>query len=161
MTEAGHAGDRGCGWSKPRSGGDQPPAPEEPANPRGGLTCRSGVLSAVFCDNSPILISTHLDRQQLRTWVAGVVQRSCNDDGTQTEKGICGKSITPGGVFSFNRLRRAGWREGEARPDVEPGVLQLRGSPCTAPAACPATRRRTAASAIPMHHHGSFTSQAW
>ena len=35
-----------------------------------------------------------------------------NDDGTQTEKGICGKSITPGGVFSFNR-RRAGWREGE------------------------------------------------
>jgi peptidoglycan hydrolase-like protein with peptidoglycan-binding domain len=63
----------------------------------------------VFRDNSPILIS-HISTGSNQDWCE--VVKVDNDDGTQTEKGICGKSITPGGVFSFNR-RRAGWREGE------------------------------------------------
>ncbi|MBI5089955.1 MAG: L,D-transpeptidase, partial [Actinobacteria bacterium] len=32
-----------------------------------------------------------------------------NDDGTQTTQGICGRSITPGGVFHFER-KVDGWR---------------------------------------------------
>ena len=63
----------------------------------------------VFRDNQPILIS-HISTGSNQDWCE--VVKVDNDDGTQTEKGICGKSITPGGVFSFNR-RRAGWREGE------------------------------------------------
>ena len=63
----------------------------------------------VFRDNQPILIS-HISTGSNQDWCE--VVKVDNDDGTQTEKGICGESITPGGVFSFNR-RRAGWREGE------------------------------------------------
>jgi peptidoglycan hydrolase-like protein with peptidoglycan-binding domain len=63
----------------------------------------------VFRDNQPILIS-HISTGSNQDWCE--VVKVDNDDGTQTEKGICGKSITPGGVFKFNR-RRAGWREGE------------------------------------------------
>ncbi len=63
----------------------------------------------VFRDNQPILLS-HTSTGSNQDWCE--VVKVDNDDGTQTEKGICGKSITPGGVFKFNR-RRAGWREGE------------------------------------------------
>ena len=63
----------------------------------------------VFKDNKPILIS-HVSTGSDQDWCE--VVKVDNDDGTQTEKGVCGKSITPGGIFYFNR-RYPGWRESE------------------------------------------------
>jgi peptidoglycan hydrolase-like protein with peptidoglycan-binding domain len=63
----------------------------------------------VFKDNKPILIS-HVSTGSNQDWCE--VVKVDNDDGTQTEKGVCGKSITPGGIFYFNR-RYPGWRESE------------------------------------------------
>jgi peptidoglycan hydrolase-like protein with peptidoglycan-binding domain len=63
----------------------------------------------VFKDNKPILI-THASTGSNQDWCE--VVKVDNDDGTQTEKGVCGKSITPGGVYYFNR-RFPGWRESE------------------------------------------------
>ena len=83
------------------------PCAEGLLDPRGGLLPQQVLV--VFRDNNPILIS-HISTGSNKDWCE--VVKVDNDDGTQTEKGICGKSITPGGVFSFNR-RRAGWREGE------------------------------------------------
>ena len=85
----------------------------QPLRPKGSSTHVEVYLPqqvlVVFRDNNPILIS-HISTGSNQDWCE--VVKVDNDDGTQTEKGICGKSITPGGVFSFNR-RRAGWREGE------------------------------------------------
>jgi peptidoglycan hydrolase-like protein with peptidoglycan-binding domain len=63
----------------------------------------------VFKENKPVLIS-HISSGSNQDWCE--VVKVDNDDGTQTEKGVCGKSITPGGVFYFNR-RYPGWRESE------------------------------------------------
>jgi peptidoglycan hydrolase-like protein with peptidoglycan-binding domain len=63
----------------------------------------------VFRDNKPILIS-HISSGSAEDWCE--VVKVDNDDGTQTEKGVCGRSITPGGVYYFYR-RKAGWWESE------------------------------------------------
>jgi len=63
----------------------------------------------VFRENKPILIS-HISSGSNEDWCE--VVKVDNDDGTETEKGVCGRSITPGGAYYFYR-RKAGWWESE------------------------------------------------
>ncbi len=63
----------------------------------------------VFRDNKPILIS-HISTGSDEHWCE--VVKVDNDDGTETEKGVCGISKTPGGAYYFYR-RKAGWWESE------------------------------------------------
>jgi peptidoglycan hydrolase-like protein with peptidoglycan-binding domain len=63
----------------------------------------------VFRNNKPILIS-HISSGSDEHWCEVVTVD--NDDGTQTQKGVCGISKTPGGVYYFYR-RKAGWWDSE------------------------------------------------
>ena len=63
----------------------------------------------VFRDDRPLLI-THISSGSNQRWCE--VVKVDKDDGTEEEKGICGQSVTPGGVFNFNR-RHDGWRDAE------------------------------------------------
>jgi len=63
----------------------------------------------VFRDDRPLLI-THISSGSNQRWCEVVTVDK--DDGTEEEKGICGQSVTPGGVFNFNR-RHDGWRDAE------------------------------------------------
>ncbi len=91
----------------------QDPLGLQPRRPNGTATHVEVYLPeqvlVLFRDNQPILIS-HVSTGSNQDWCE--VVKVDQDDGTQTEKGVCGKSITPGGVFKFNR-RYPGWREGE------------------------------------------------
>lgn len=62
---------------------------------------------AVLFDADRAALITHVSTGEGVEWCDEVLID--NDDGTQTTKGICGKSITPGGVFHFER-KVDGWR---------------------------------------------------
>jgi peptidoglycan hydrolase-like protein with peptidoglycan-binding domain len=66
-------------------------------------------VMVVFRDDQPLLV-THISSGSNQRWCEVVTVDK--DDGTEEEKGICGQSITPGGVFTFNR-RYEGWRDAE------------------------------------------------
>jgi hypothetical protein len=66
-------------------------------------------VMVVFRDDRPLLI-THISSGSNQRWCEVVTVDK--DDGTEEEKGVCGHSITPGGVFTFNR-RYDGWRDAE------------------------------------------------
>jgi len=63
-------------------------------------------VAALFVDGKPRLIS-HVSSGQGIEWCDEVTID--NDDGTQSVKGICGRSVTPGGVYHFER-QVEGWR---------------------------------------------------
>ncbi len=63
-------------------------------------------VAVVYNDDAPTLI-THISSGSGENWCDVVTVD--NDDGTQTEHGICGIAVTPGGVFRFER-RVDGWR---------------------------------------------------
>ena len=63
-------------------------------------------VAVVFTDAVPRLI-THVSTGSGEQWCQEVTID--NDDGTQSVKGRCGISITPGGVFRFDR-KIDGWR---------------------------------------------------
>ena len=63
-------------------------------------------VAVLYIDNAVRLIS-HISSGSGEEWCAVVVVD--NDDGTQSEQGICGVATTPGGVFHFER-RVTGWR---------------------------------------------------
>lgn len=63
-------------------------------------------VAVLFADGSPTLVS-HISSGDGLEWCDEVTID--NDDGTQTTKGICGRSVTPGGVFHFER-KYEGWR---------------------------------------------------
>ena len=63
-------------------------------------------VAVVYRDDAPTLI-THISSGSGEQWCDVVTVD--NDDGTQTEQGICGIAVTPGGVFRFER-RVDGWR---------------------------------------------------
>lgn len=63
---------------------------------------------AVLYDDDAVRVITHISSGSGDDWCA--VVKIDQDDGTQTEEGICGKAVTPGGVFHFER-RFVGWRE--------------------------------------------------
>jgi hypothetical protein len=63
-------------------------------------------VAVLFSDGSPTLV-THISSGDGLEWCDEVTID--NDDGTQTTKGICGRSVTPGGVFHFER-KYEGWR---------------------------------------------------
>jgi len=62
---------------------------------------------AVLYVASHLRLITHVSSGSGEEWCAVVVVD--NDDGTQSEQGICGVATTPGGVFHFER-RVTGWR---------------------------------------------------
>ena len=62
---------------------------------------------AVLFDGDRASLITHVSTGEGVEWCDEVLID--NDDGTQTTKGICGRSITPGGVFHFER-KVDGWR---------------------------------------------------
>ncbi len=62
---------------------------------------------AVLFDGDRATLITHVSTGEGVEWCDEVLID--NDDGTQTMKGICGRSITPGGVFHFER-KVDGWR---------------------------------------------------
>jgi peptidoglycan hydrolase-like protein with peptidoglycan-binding domain len=62
--------------------------------------------AAVFTDGVAVLV-THVSSGTGDEWCDEVTID--NDDGTQTTKGICGISFTPGGVYHFER-KIDGWR---------------------------------------------------
>ncbi len=64
-------------------------------------------VAVVFNADEPVLI-THVSTGTGEEWCDVVTVDE--DDGTQSEKAICGVSVTPGGVFHFER-RVEGWRE--------------------------------------------------
>lgn len=64
-------------------------------------------VAVVFSADKPVLI-THVSTGTGEEWCDVVTVDE--DDGTQSEKAICGVSVTPGGVFHFER-RIEGWRE--------------------------------------------------
>ena len=64
-------------------------------------------VAVVYRANRPLLI-THVSTGTGEEWCA--VVKVDEDDGSQSEKAICGIAVTPGGVFHFER-RIAGWRE--------------------------------------------------
>ena len=63
-------------------------------------------VAVLYVENQVRLI-THISSGSGEEWCAVVVVD--NDDGTQSEQGICGMATTPGGVFHFER-RVTGWR---------------------------------------------------
>lgn len=63
-------------------------------------------VAAVFTDGSPRLV-THVSTGDGEQWCQEVTID--NDDGTQSVKGRCGISVTPGGVYHFDR-KIDGWR---------------------------------------------------
>jgi peptidoglycan hydrolase-like protein with peptidoglycan-binding domain len=63
-------------------------------------------VAVLYIANAVRLI-THISSGSGNTWCAVVLVDQ--DDGTQTEAGICGVAETPGGVFHFQR-RFNGWR---------------------------------------------------
>lgn len=63
-------------------------------------------VAVLYVDNQVALI-THISSGSGAEWCGVVVVD--NDDGTQSEHGICGVAVTPGGVFHFER-RVDGWR---------------------------------------------------
>ena len=63
-------------------------------------------VAVLYQDDEPMVI-THISTGSGESW-CGVVTVD-NDDGTQTEEGICGVATTPGGVYHFER-RVEGWR---------------------------------------------------
>lgn len=62
---------------------------------------------AVLFDGDRAALITHVSTGEGVEWCDEVLID--NEDGTQTTKGICGRSITPGGVFHFER-KVDGWR---------------------------------------------------
>lgn len=64
-------------------------------------------VAVLYIDDTVRLI-THISSGSGDEWCQVVTVD--HDDGTQTEEGICGRSITPGGVFHFDG-RFIGWRE--------------------------------------------------
>ena len=66
-------------------------------------------VAALFVDGDVRLIS-HISSGDGVTWCDEVLID--NDDGTQVTKGICGDSVTPGGVYHFER-KIDGWRNGK------------------------------------------------
>ena len=64
-------------------------------------------VAVVFTDGAATLIS-HVSSGEGTEWCDVVTVD--NDDGTETTKGICGVSITPGGVYHFER-KVDGWRQ--------------------------------------------------
>lgn len=65
-------------------------------------------VAVLFFDGQPRLI-THVSSGDGADWCDEVTID--NDDGTETVKGVCGVSVTPGGVFHFER-KIEGWRSG-------------------------------------------------
>ena len=63
-------------------------------------------VAVLYVDDGTRLI-THISSGTGDTWCAVVTVDQ--EDGSQTEEGICGVAVTPGGVFHFNR-RVDGWR---------------------------------------------------
>ncbi len=63
-------------------------------------------VAVLYVDNQVELI-THISSGSGQEWCDVVVVD--NDDGTQSEQGICGVAVTPGGVFHFER-RVEGWK---------------------------------------------------
>lgn len=63
-------------------------------------------VAVVYSDDVPVLI-THVSSGSGEEWCSVVLVDE--DDGTQTEQGICGRAVTPGGVFHIER-RIDGWR---------------------------------------------------
>jgi peptidoglycan hydrolase-like protein with peptidoglycan-binding domain len=63
-------------------------------------------VAVVYSDDVPVLI-THVSTGSGEEWCSVVLVDE--DDGTQTEQGICGIAVTPGGVFHIER-RIDGWR---------------------------------------------------
>ena len=63
-------------------------------------------VAVLYVDDAPRLI-THISSGTGEEWCDVVIVD--NDDGTQSEQGICGVAVTPGGVFHFER-RVDGWR---------------------------------------------------
>ncbi|MFW2333983.1 peptidoglycan-binding domain-containing protein, partial [Ilumatobacter sp.] len=63
-------------------------------------------VSVLFFDGAPRVIS-HVSSGEGITWCDEV--EIDLDDGTTETKGICGKSVTPGGVYHFER-KVEGWR---------------------------------------------------
>ena len=64
-------------------------------------------VAVLFTDGSATLI-THISSGEGVEWCDDVTID--NDDGAETTKGICGVSITPGGVYHFER-EVEGWRQ--------------------------------------------------
>lgn len=62
---------------------------------------------AVLFDGDRAALITHISSGEGVEWCDDVVID--NDDGTQTTRAICGRSITPGGVYHFER-KVDGWR---------------------------------------------------
>lgn len=63
-------------------------------------------VAVLYVDDQVRLI-THVSSGTGEEWCAVVAVD--NDDGTQTEQGVCGVAVTPGGMFHFER-RVVGWR---------------------------------------------------
>lgn len=63
-------------------------------------------VAVLYVDDAPQLI-THISSGSGEQWCDVVTVD--NDDGTQSETGVCGSAVTPGGVFHFER-RYDGWR---------------------------------------------------
>ena len=63
-------------------------------------------VAVLYVDDQVRLI-THVSTGTGEEWCDVVTVD--NDDGTQTEQGVCGVAVTPGGVFHFER-RVVGWR---------------------------------------------------
>lgn len=63
-------------------------------------------VAIVFADGTPSVI-THMSSGEGVEWCDEV--EVDNEDGTTSTKGICGRSITPGGVYHFER-KVDGWR---------------------------------------------------
>jgi len=63
--------------------------------------------SAVLYIDGAIRLISHISSGEGVEWCSEVLID--NDDGTQTEKGICGDAVTPGGVYHFDR-KVEGWR---------------------------------------------------
>jgi peptidoglycan hydrolase-like protein with peptidoglycan-binding domain len=62
---------------------------------------------AVLYVADAVRLITHISSGSGETWCSVVVVDQ--EDGSQTEEGICGVAVTPGGVFHFDR-RVEGWR---------------------------------------------------
>ncbi len=63
-------------------------------------------VAVLYVDDQVRLI-THISTGTGEEWCDVVTVD--NDDGTQTDQGVCGVAVTPGGVFHFER-RVVGWR---------------------------------------------------
>jgi len=79
-------------------------------------------VSVLFSDGEARVIS-HVSSGEGITWCDEV--EIDLDDGTTEPKGICGRSVTPGGLYQFER-KVEGVAQRKARASLQAGLLQLR-----------------------------------